>query len=421
MKASLEKLRFWVYLRLLKIYYWAQRSAFKKALALRNLSVRILDSEVRLLEPTLLQVGERDGDDEVVEYVCRYLTQRQMILEIENAAHLRSEMATELIARCKQSKEVCEVIATYFLAEAFTSSLLKDSEREEINIKNARQFVPDAQSLKVDATYKLHSKLKRRYYVIRSELAERSAIKIDFQVSSLISLIGVVSALFVLSGYLCTSIFLGTFGVDVSLYFSLPDYLAVSIEQIRHAAIPTSIALAVFVFGLREGSMKSRMMIRLQREERAREGKWILAFVIILSIHVAWGLYNDTPSFPEMLILATIASYWFADQVAYMFFSRPLPVLVFLVALFIFVSNTGVTLFQQIHDLKAGKWGNRDSVKLTLITPLPVASDSLVMIAANNNYVFALSKTNKIAYAIPRENIQLIETEWEKLKGPGSE
>lgn len=411
MKTFLGKFRNWVYLKLLKFYYWVQLSVFKKALDLKKLCLRVLDAEIRILESSLLQIGEKDDDDELVEYVSRNLTQRQMIQGIENTAHLRSELATELVARGKQSQNTCEVISTYFLAEAFTASLLKKDEKKDSNLNNARQFIRDALPLEANSIYKIHAKLKKRLFDIRSELSERSAVKFDVKISSLISLIGVISALFILSGYLCTSILLGAFGINVSLFFSLPDYLAASIEQVQHAAIPTIFGLAMFVFGLRKGSMKSRLVIRLQREQREREGKWILVFTIALSASVAWGLYNDAPMFQSLMILGVIASYWLAEQISYMFFTKPLPAQVFLVALLTFVTYTGVSLFQQIHDLKAGKWA-KNTVRVLLKKPLPVASTSLVMIAANNNYIFALSKESKSAYAIPRENIELVETEW---------
>lgn len=414
MKTFIGKLSSWAYLTLLKVYFWAQKSAFKKALDLKALSVRVLDSEVRVLEPSLLQIGEKDNDDDLVEYVSRNLTQRQMIQGIENAAHLRSELAAELITRSKQSKSTCEAISTYFLAEAFTASLLKDDERKDICLNNARQFIPDACPLEVNSLYKIYAKLRKRFSVIRAELAERSAIKIDFHVSSLISLLGVVSALLILSGYLCTTILLGAFGIDASFFFSLPDYLAASIEQIRHAAFPTVIGLVMFVLGLRHGSMQSKMALQFQREQRAREGKWILAFAVVLFGKVVWGLYNDVPFIFEMQTLGVLASFWFAEQIAFKFFAKPLPAQVFLIALFTFISYTGTSLYQQIHDFKAGKWEGRDTVKVSLKKTLSVASTSLVVIAASSNYIFVLSKENKSAYAIPRENIDLAEMEWGK-------
>lgn len=414
MKTLFEKLRNWVYLKLLKFYYWVQLSAFKKALDLKKLCLRVLDAEIRILEPSLLQIGEKDNDDELVEYVSRNLTQRQMIQGIENTANLRSELSTELIARSKQSPNTCETISTYFLAEAFAASQLKDDERKDDSLNMARQFVPEAYPLEVNSLYKTHAKLRKRFSIIRDELAERSAIKIDFSVSNLIALIGVVSALLVLSGYLCTTTLLGAFGIDASFFFSLPDYLAASIEQIRHAAFPTIIGLAMFVLGLRHGSMQSKMVIQLQREQRVREGKWILVFAVALSSKVAWGIYSDAPLLFDLQLLGVLASYWFAEQIAFKFFAKPLPAHVFLIALFTFISYTGTSLYQEIHDLKAGKWGDRGSVKIVLKKPLSVASTSLVVIAASNNYIFALSKENKIAYAIPRDNVDLAEMEWNK-------
>ena len=47
----------------------------------------------------------------------------------------------------------------------------------------------------------------------------------------------VLSALFLVSGYLYSRAFLGHFGVEVAKYFSLSDYVAASIDGIRYAVV----------------------------------------------------------------------------------------------------------------------------------------------------------------------------------------
>ncbi len=409
MKAFLGKLQTWVYLKLLKFYYWVQRSVFIKALELKTLCLRVLDAEIRILEPTLLQLGEIDDDDFLVEYVSRTLTQRKMTPKVEGVAHSRSKLATELIVRCRKSSNICDVAANYFLADVYAAIQLKEEDRKNIALSNARQFVPDIQPIEAGSIYKIHARLKKRFGVIRSELAERTALKIDFNLSDIVGAIGVISALFVISGYLYTRILLGAFGIDVSLFFSLTDYLAASIEQIRYAAFSTVFALVGFAAGLRRGSMRSRMESEILRPQMARTDRWVLVLVTVLAARVAWGAYNDEPSFSEMQLLGIIVSFWLAEKTSRMIFSKPLIAQFALTALFTFASITGVSLYKQVHNFNVGQWGNQDSTRISINLPLPVASSSLVVIAGNNNYVFVLSKENKMAYAIPREKVELFE------------
>ena len=409
MKTFLEELRDWGYLKLLKFYYWLQLTVFKKALDIKRWSLLVLDAEIRILEPSLRQIGEVDSDDFLVEYISRSLTHRETTQEIAHEAQSRSDLVADLINRCRKSSNVCTVVANYFLAEAYAALQLKDNERMDRALNRAREFIKDVQPFETKNIYQVHAKLKKRFGVIRLELAERSSIKMDIQMSQLVAFLGVISAVLVLSGYLYTTILLGALGVDASLFFSLPDYLSASMGQIHHAAIPTVLGLAVFVFGLRQGSMQSRLAIRLQSEQRAREGKWIIAFTVLLSCKVAWDLYSNEPTLSEMQLLGILASFWLSEQIAYKFFVKPLPAHIFLVALFTFCSYAGAALYLQIHDLKAGKWKGLDDVKITLKKPLSVSSTSLVMVVANNNYIFTLSKENNSAYAIPRENVELAE------------
>ncbi|MDD2685370.1 MAG: hypothetical protein PHY62_04365 [Gallionella sp.] len=409
MKSFLVKLRNWFYLKLLKFYYWVQLSVFKKALDLKRWCLRVLDAEIRILEPSLLQIGEVDDDDSLVEYVSRNLTQREITSKIENAAHSRSNLTTELIARSRTSDNVCTVVANYFLAEAYAALQLKEDDRKDAAINNARLFVPDAQPFEAGNIYQLHAKLKKRLGAISSELAERSALRIDFNLSDMVGAIGVTSALFVISGYLYTTVLLGAFGIDVSLFFSLADYLAASIEQIRYAAFSTIVTIIAFAAGLRHSSMRSRMESEILRPQMNRVDQWMLALVVFLAARIAWGAYNNEPSFSEMQILGGLISLWLAERMSKMIFSKPLAAQFALTALFTFVSITGVSLYKQVHDFNAGQWGNKALTKISTNFPLPVASSSLVVIAANNNYVFALSKENRTAYAIPREKIELFE------------
>lgn len=409
MKIFLRKLQDWGYLKLLKLYYWLQLSVFRKALDLKKLCLRVLDAEIRILEPSLLQIGETDDDDYLVEYVSRSLIKREITPKYEDVAHSRSNLTAELIARCKKSSNVCAVALNYYLAEAYAALQLKENDRKEAALDNARQFVPDIQPLEAGNIYQVHAKLKKRFRIIRSELAERSALKIDLNLSDMVGVIGVCSALFIISGYLYTRALLSAFGIDASLFFTLADYLAASIEQIRYAAFSTIAPIIGFAAGMQHGSMKSRMESEILRPQLERVNRWMILLVVILVAQIAWGVYNNEPSFVQMHFLGVLVSLWLAEKMSKTAFSRPLAAQFALAALFVFVSITGVSLYKQVHDFNTGQWENRAQIKISTNLSLPVASSSLVVIAANSNYVFALSKENSAAYAIPREKIELFE------------
>lgn len=405
MSPTNEKLRNWIYLRLLKIYFWLQKSAFKKAIRLRNICTFVLDLEIRTLDSSFLQIGEVDSDDALIEYVSRALTQRQMIDGIEDAAHARSELAAKLIEHGRVNDNIREIVVTYFLADAFMASLLKDDAKRDDCLSRAGELSPNVKLLDAGDLYKAYAKVKKRYWALRRELAERSAIKVEVSLSSVVSLIGVASAILIVAGYLYTTVLLDAFGIDASIFFSLPDYLAASLEQLRNAGYSAAIGLVFFMLAVRASSLRSKLERRARLKQQEKEDVMMLVVIVSCAIAVILGAYKNQPSFPALELLGVLIAYWLAEKIANMFFKKPLSALIFLAVVFVFAAHAGVRLYQQVYDLKNGIWRS-DAPKISLKVPMSVSDGSLVIITANSNFVFALCKEDKSVYVIPRDNVK---------------
>jgi hypothetical protein len=72
-------------LRLLKVYFCTQLWSARQATGLMKISLRLLDAEIRLCREALLQIGEEEEVDLVVEYVARQLTRRPQLPELDAA------------------------------------------------------------------------------------------------------------------------------------------------------------------------------------------------------------------------------------------------------------------------------------------------------------------------------------------------
>ncbi len=407
MRSFREKLRTWIYPRHIKLYVWLHMLSVRKAGALIRICARILDFEIRALEPTFLQIGEIGSDDNLVEYVSRVLTQRPVIGGIDDVAHERSQLAMQLIDRARSSGNVREIVSTYFLTQAFLASLAMDENKMNVCLSNAREFHVDAQPFDVGSLYKAYAKAKTRDSILRRALAERSAIKIEVSLSNLVSLLGVASAVLVIAGYLYTTTLLDAFGVDASIFFSLPDYLAASLEQIRNAGYSAGFGLLFFVLGIRQSSIRSRSEHQARLKQRRSEDVAMFLIVTVTAAVVAIEAYHGRPEFTAIETLGVLVAYALADKISGMFFKQWRPVFIFLSVLLVFSALVGGRLYEQIFDLKSGRWRN-DVTKLSLKIPLSVPDDSLVIITANSNFVFALSKEDRSVYVIPRDNVKLI-------------
>ena len=82
-------------------------------------------------------------------------------------------------------------------------------------------------------------------------------IKIDLRLKELTMVIPLVSAALVCAGYLHTSIVYKHFGIDPTRFFSVGDYFASSLEQIRLVLFALIGYLAGVVYGYRQESIKT--------------------------------------------------------------------------------------------------------------------------------------------------------------------
>lgn len=236
----------WLYLHMIRLYYWLQIRAARKAVQLKRLSCSLLDAEIRYLKPDLLQLGEDDELDLLVEYVARQLTGRELLPEL--GAVQCDSRAIELLELAQKSDEICHVVARYHAADGFFSGLLKEDVRKGTQLQLARLVVPSLPEYNVETVYREHAKTAVRLKRLRKDLAERSAIKVVFSISAISGGIALASTTLVVAGFLYVRYFYQRMGVDVSLYFSVGDYLATSVEQIRSGAFATAIALGMFAF-----------------------------------------------------------------------------------------------------------------------------------------------------------------------------
>jgi hypothetical protein len=397
--------RRWLYLRLLRLYYWLQIRAARQALQVKRVSCSLLDAEIRYLKPDLLQLGEDDNLDLLVEYVSRQLTERELLPELGPV--LGDITAIELIALARKSDAVNQVIARYHAADAFFAKLLKDDARRAEQVKLGRRAVPSLEEFDAQTVYQAHTKTVVRLRTLRKELAERSALKVQFSIEALSGGVALVSAIFVIAGFLYVRYFYGRLGIDVSLYFSAADYLAASVEQIRTGAFAAVVSLITFAYGVRAGSLRSRLHMRARAMTRRREGWAIALFTLTQSCASAYFIYIGQPNFSQLRLSGLVISYWVADYIAGAFFKNRLAAMTAIVGTLVFTTNVAVSAYERSELLLTGSRDNALKQQVLLKDPVrPVAGE---LIGANSSYYFVYSQQDHVTHVIPRERVTQID------------
>jgi hypothetical protein len=367
----------------------------------------LLDAEVRLCRDSLLQLGENDEVDLVIEFVCRQLTKRPHLDVLDPAIQANSQLAADLLTEASANERVRWVVKTYFIADAYFASLLNDSVRVEHSMSEARLADPTATMLAQADVLGKEKRARKRLHEVWQTLAERSALKVDFTLSDLSALIGFMSAVFVISGYLYTHYFYSMFGMDVSLFFTISDYLAASIEQIRYGAISAGLGLFSFMINLRWTSMQSRLQLSTTSARRQKEVKLVRALGLVALVASVAGAYLGNPDFGLMRLAVAILAGWIASSLAEKFFQRPLPVMAGTIALLTFAGFIAIEAYKNRAEILSKATVGSDSARVHLKEAVFANQEKAILVGANSNYFFLLS--NRIVHAVPRDKVEFVE------------
>lgn len=365
----------------------------------------LLDAEIRCLQPNLLQLGEDDNLDLVIEYVSRKISGRELLAELESVADDdRIVMLSELALK---SKDVQQVVARYHATDAFFAGLLKDEARKAAQTSLARVACPETADYDSGEIYRAHTKTVRRLGVLRKLLAERSALKMDLSLVKISESVALVSAIFVVAGFLYVNYFYRRMGVEVSLYFSVSDYLAASVEQVREGAFAAANAILVFALGIRSGSMRSRLEIRTASASRRRESFIFGVITLLICATSVFLVYMGKPDFRQIRFAGLILAYWLAAYLAGAFFRNHLVAMAAIVATLIFGVNVGVSAYERSELLLTGNTEASFVQKLHFKDLSPVVAGELF--GANGSYYFIYERDKGVTHVVPRDRIAQID------------
>lgn len=401
----LSNLRGWIFLRIVRLRFWLQVRAARKAVLAKNLCFRLLDAEIRFLKPDLLQFGEDENLDLLVEFVARQLTARELLPKLE--VLVGNPSAGELIELARKSETISEVIARYHLVDSFFAGLLKDGARKVSQFELARLVAPDVPELDAAAVYLEHAKTIVRIDKLNKELAERSVLKIEFSINAISGGVSLISVIFVVAGFLNMRYYYQRMGVDVSLYFSVGDYLAASVEQIRAGFFAAVIGLGAFVFGARAASLRSKLHHRASARMRQREAWAIGFFVAVTFFLAAYSIYMDKPDFSLIRSCFFMTSCWFANYIAGAFFKNRLAAMSAILGVLIFSTDVGVSAYERSERFLTGRTDSAFRQKIIFKDVSQAVNGE--MIGANGAFYFFYSRDRGVTYVVPRDRVELIE------------
>ena len=413
MKKLLRKHRLHLLLFFLRLAYRIKRLRFKRALDVGFLLLLKLKYLIR--EMTL--EARLEGDDEAFDGVVHVAALRLLKPEIfgidddfptedipdehretyDERSALYSKFKKDvdpIVQKMEEEQNVKQVLSDYWLIQHFVENRLKNNSVAQYYLSRAKKMGLGAIPLTNRDIRQLKRQLQKDITMLRDTIADRKAFKIDISTSEIAVLISAASPLFFISGYLYNYLLLGEFGVDVSKFFTLSDYISSSISRIGYTFSATVWGTIFFFLGDHSASRKSIAQISYEHKGRRIHSLIIIATALIGTIV---GYFQNIQLFYSFGYFTAISlSMFLLPDMCQKYFKKPIPAQYILIFIFCFFAHLWASLgstidefrYEELHSMKAYDVKLRDSLSLP--------TSDFVLIAANSGFFFFLDQNRKL-------------------------
>jgi hypothetical protein len=301
---------------------------------------------------------------------------------------------TPLIDRFQSDKAVKTIIGRYQLVKHFCASYQGNQRVAAHYLSKAKTIHADASPLAVKDLSLLESETRKSVNQLRELISDREAIKISLSFGDATSLITVISSFFLVSGYLYNHFLLGQFGIEVSKYFGLSDYLASSIDGISYSAYSAGLGLLSYFLGMHSASRKSVLQIR---HEKTRKEYWLYAIPVILIAGAVLGYIKNLETFYDSIyMLIILAALYLMPIVARKYFEEPRRALFLLIFVASFSALMFASVGKTVFKLRNYEFPNLNPYEVHFTEHISLKEKEFIILAGNSEYFFFLDKDRKV-------------------------
>lgn len=409
-------------LPLLKLAYKLDLYALTRVIKVGGLITQNVRDRLRFLDPN----AHLEGYDEHFDLIVNLATIRLLTPEIlddyappflftdlpDEAKKIHADRKSEyvdnkaevsaLVAKVEKDEDIVRLVLNYNLVRHLAATHVKENEKADYYLSKARKIQPKALPLKTKDLFALERSVRKESNRLRSEIGDRKTLKIPLSMEKAGALISVISCFFLISGYLYNRFLLGEFGIEVSQFFTLSDYLGSSVEAIRYSATGATFALIGLFWGIHRGSKKSYAQI--ESYQRRRE-YWPYVILVVSIAGVIRGYIHNLEIFYDAsLLLIVVSSMYFGRGLAFRYFKQPLMALF----LFVFIGSYAGYMFSSVgKEVYRLKYYPIDKIRVYDVkfkNAMPLEGSHLLIITGNGDYVFFLDRLKGV-FVIPRGEI----------------
>jgi hypothetical protein len=228
-------------------------------------------------------------------------------------------------------------------------------------------------------------------------------IKLPLKTENVLQWIALITVAFSLIGFFYAKYFYGSFGIDVANYFSLSDYLAVSVTKIYSIflLIIGMIFSGSFEYHLTKQDIKKGIDPNSPLNKKLRQIQNSIFFFTLAFATIASYILNH-----EMYYYGLFAILWviILEILLYIVQKYSLqPYYFYLVGLMTYILLFSASILADIHKIR-----NTTSVP-TIVYIDNNQSSSYAILGANSMYVFLYDRNQSKSFVYPTEKLEHIE------------
>ena len=410
-----------------KFRYWVQKRIHKTHLDLFYL----LRQQIRTHIPEAKSEGYNDHQDMVINVTAWKLHRPGLFedtipeiyfdgLEDENFSNLREELTRTLntirdmyssavneinilAEQVSSDKGIQKTTMQLCLIDVLLNNATNKNRLAEHYLERAKEIDPEVKPLKYNELEKIRKEARKETRRLRNIIADKEAVKLTINPTAISTAVVLASSLFLISGYLYDKYYLGAFGIDVSKYFVLSDYLASSIEGLRYAAVAAISGLIWMYLGVHQASRKSYAQIEY---ERSIKDYTPALFVIIAILNLVMGYVFGGKDFYHGVLFSTIIlSYFGIGMIAHKLFKEPVPAIFIMAFITIFFSYLYYSAATTVYDIRHGTIRDLKKWEFTFSDKVNHPQDNLVLLAGNSGFFLFWDINEKVSMIIPRGEV----------------
>lgn len=251
------------------------------------------------------------------------------------------------------------------------------------------------------------SEAKKASKTARFELSDREALKINLDLNSVGSLIGILSTLALVAGFTHSFFYYKYFGIKVSEYFTVSDYISSSIESLYVLFISVMVSMVVMFLGVHRASRKPIAQIEY---EQSKPDYFVFTVTGILLLSLISGLFLGGKALHSGISIAILfAGFLFVPNFVRKYFNNYLISLLSVMVIVTFTSRLYSKIYDDIYDVLEDRNTQIACENVEFDANVKLGADpcKMVILGGTSDYMFLYDKPNERTYVVPRSHLVL--------------